>query len=799
MPCPHNASTCFLSHSRLPRRRRPTLLNGRFNYLPTRCRYLPSSSSSDDADTLCPQGVHCRFAHCTEEVIYHPSKYKTQLCPHRLDDEGRCSGYGMHCAKAHGQPDLRVGVYEVGEDGGGGASGWREDDRVQFVCAEWEQDEERRYYEFAYKTKRCEGFPYNCQCDGFDWHREEERRRPPPILYAPIACPNIKPSTHSDWSHPALDCSGIYRAKVFEHGAWRPQRCEVWACEYAHTLLELMYHPQVYHTGQCDKWDDKDVRRWRCVWKRRCAHAHGRTDARSKEEATEEWKEHIRQAVGPAAAPALIARLTHPQGPQAAGNLVHAASAPLPISEGEETDGRLAVVTSTNTNNRSSVNGGHVRSVSQPVELLGHSQYSSQQNVAVNLNASSPTAQQMGMTLQARSHSQHVLQLPNNVAVHNNSNSAGSSPAISPNQTHNHNHKGRISPRPLSIPSPIPSTHSSTSNNGRNSSASPHSLPATPTSASSSVSLSLFDIHGGSSDGASRLWGSPGAAAGAGGSGVGGVGSVDDSALHHTVGWNAPRSVPVLKQHHRRSVTMNDAFHTSTAYHAQPLYNNNNNNSNNNNNNNNNGSAFPLPKAPLALHIPSTAASSASASVISSNSASPTHLVPRNLFSNTASLTASQVASPTALGRLNPGAGSAGADGSVAGGGRLLDELRRMDGGERMVDDGAGVGAGGSGCDADVAVSVVRQLEGLLTCPFSMSACSTRPHLLHQPVQMSCCGVAVCGGCVDLFISCSDEQRCSCGHRYDQWEQQQLSTLPTQRLLSQITALLTEPRLSGRS
>ena len=151
-PCPHNAATCFSSHSRLPRRRRPTLLNGRFNYLPTRCRYLPSSSSSDDADTLCPQGVHCRFAHCTEEVIYHPSKYKTQLCPHRLDEEGKCSGYGPHCAKAHGQGDLRVGVYEVGEDGGGGAGGWREEDRIQFVCAEWEQEEERRYYEYAYKV-----------------------------------------------------------------------------------------------------------------------------------------------------------------------------------------------------------------------------------------------------------------------------------------------------------------------------------------------------------------------------------------------------------------------------------------------------------------------------------------------------------------------------------------------------------------------------------------------------------------------------------------------------------------------
>eukprot|EP00478_Filoreta_tenera_P006217 GABV01007894.1.p1 GENE.GABV01007894.1~~GABV01007894.1.p1 ORF type:complete len:123 (-),score=21.58 GABV01007894.1:32-400(-) len=76
--CPCQASRCFDSHARVPRRRKPQLQNGRWNYIPTRCRYVLE-------DSVCPQGVHCRFAHCTEEVIYHPSKYKTQLHTHHLN------------------------------------------------------------------------------------------------------------------------------------------------------------------------------------------------------------------------------------------------------------------------------------------------------------------------------------------------------------------------------------------------------------------------------------------------------------------------------------------------------------------------------------------------------------------------------------------------------------------------------------------------------------------------------------------------------------------------------------------
>ncbi len=48
-----------------------------------------------------------------------------------------------------------------------------------------------------------------------------------------------------------------------------PGKTTEWDCDYAHTLLELMYHPQVYKTGLCDHFDESDVATWRCVWKRR--------------------------------------------------------------------------------------------------------------------------------------------------------------------------------------------------------------------------------------------------------------------------------------------------------------------------------------------------------------------------------------------------------------------------------------------------------------------------------------------------------------------------------------------------
>ena len=234
--CPNDAYSCFYAHAKLPRRRSPLLHHGRYNYIPTRCRYLLE-------DRECPKGPQCRFAHVTEEVIYHPSKYKTQLCSHPTDERGCCTGYGLHCAKAHSEEDRRQPVYEVEE---GQPRRWTADHLYEFQCPPSEREQERLYYLYRYKTQRCAGFPFNCQCDGLDWHREEERRRGPAIRYAPMACPNVKPYINAEWGDPSVDCSGKYAALNAAHG-----RVVQWDCDYAHTLLELMYHPQVFKTHLC--------------------------------------------------------------------------------------------------------------------------------------------------------------------------------------------------------------------------------------------------------------------------------------------------------------------------------------------------------------------------------------------------------------------------------------------------------------------------------------------------------------------------------------------------------------------
>lgn len=64
-------------------------------------------------------------------------------------------------------------------------------------------------------------------------------------------------------------------------------------------------------TSLCDHFNEDDPSTWRCVWKRRCAHAHGKDDVRTKEEATEEWRAHLMTALPQqnAQLPAMLNRL----------------------------------------------------------------------------------------------------------------------------------------------------------------------------------------------------------------------------------------------------------------------------------------------------------------------------------------------------------------------------------------------------------------------------------------------------------------------------------------------------------
>ena len=61
-----------------------------------------------------------------------------------------------------------------------------------------------------------------------------------------MACPHVKPYINAEWGDPAVDCSGQYAAINAAAG-----RVVHWDCDYAHTLLELMYHPQVFKTQLC--------------------------------------------------------------------------------------------------------------------------------------------------------------------------------------------------------------------------------------------------------------------------------------------------------------------------------------------------------------------------------------------------------------------------------------------------------------------------------------------------------------------------------------------------------------------
>ena len=119
----------------------------------------------------------------------------------------------------------------------------------------------------------------------------------------------MKPYLNAEWSKPTIDCSGRFKPKVMKNGQLVPQESDEWDCEYAHTLLELMYHPQVYKTSRCDHFMEENPSTWKCVWRRRCAHSHGREDIRSKEDATEEWKQHLMVALPRAESMNNLARL----------------------------------------------------------------------------------------------------------------------------------------------------------------------------------------------------------------------------------------------------------------------------------------------------------------------------------------------------------------------------------------------------------------------------------------------------------------------------------------------------------
>lgn len=245
--CPNDSYTCFHSHSKHTRRKPVLVSADEYNYAPTRCRYVQTSHGK----RRCPQGDACRYAHSTEEMIYHPLVYKTQLCPHALQN-GICTGFGQHCAKAHGPGELRFPApcHTAAERSflkshPGGASGSPSSFPVT-IATDVELGITRdnpAYYMLCYKTDRCpqKSCPRTCE----RYHNLKERRRCPKFFfYSEQPCPYVKSGgATKNWRDPSRCPDGD-------------------ACRYSHTLLEQMYHPNIYKTSPCNNYSETDPSRY---------------------------------------------------------------------------------------------------------------------------------------------------------------------------------------------------------------------------------------------------------------------------------------------------------------------------------------------------------------------------------------------------------------------------------------------------------------------------------------------------------------------------------------------------------
>jgi len=111
-------SQCQFSHDPEWPRRPPN----KINYSPALCPHiravLLNNSGEVQLENSCPAGLSCTFSHTKDEVLYHPSIFKTNLCEEhrsltvdqrtarRSKHRPRCHRY--YCPFAHGKQELRT-------------------------------------------------------------------------------------------------------------------------------------------------------------------------------------------------------------------------------------------------------------------------------------------------------------------------------------------------------------------------------------------------------------------------------------------------------------------------------------------------------------------------------------------------------------------------------------------------------------------------------------------------------------------------------------------------------------------
>eukprot|EP01084_Bolivina_argentea_P089369 161274_1 len=127
------------------------------------------------------------------------------------------------------------------------------------------REQNMNFFMKCYKCQPCSlrrNCPSKVTCPG--WHHEGEKRRnpgeEPDYLYSEEPCPNVKPQGSNKWQPPSRCTDGD-------------------DCGYSHTLLEQMYHPNIYKTSMCINFTNPQGNK--CQWGFYCTHAHGQDDIRN--------------------------------------------------------------------------------------------------------------------------------------------------------------------------------------------------------------------------------------------------------------------------------------------------------------------------------------------------------------------------------------------------------------------------------------------------------------------------------------------------------------------------------------
>jgi hypothetical protein len=127
------------------------------------------------------------------------------------------------------------------------------------------REENIDFFMYGYKCDPCplrRSCPSKVTCRR--WHHEGEKRRHPGLgsnfRYSEEPCPHVKGQGSNKWLPPSRCPNGDN-------------------CEYSHTLLEQMYHPNIYKTSMCINFTHPNGNK--CQWGFYCTHAHGQEDIRN--------------------------------------------------------------------------------------------------------------------------------------------------------------------------------------------------------------------------------------------------------------------------------------------------------------------------------------------------------------------------------------------------------------------------------------------------------------------------------------------------------------------------------------